>query len=165
MPREYKYKLGKTQYKVNLEQIKEGIEAARLALEKNRANREVSYQQLRTTRDETRTSLRIIKSWLRKYPNLPVAREAAEELGSFQDSLDEQLTEIQTKLFLESELTNTTLNILSDALEALYENEEIVSYNLEIPTHLNEQLIEQTVTLVLSQLFSQAEPLKQLDQE
>lgn len=157
MPDKYKYKLGKTQYKWNIEQQKKGFETSLIAIEKVRKNREIIYQQLLSIKEVSRQEIRIFKSWLREYPNFTVAREVADQLSKFQDTLDENITELLTKCFLESDLTNATLTAINEAIQALYENEEIVNYNLEIPPHLNEQFVEHIVTSVLSSLYSSSD--------
>ena len=106
MPREYDYKPGGYQYTFNIKQQREGFDEAHLTIEKYRENRNIIYQNLESLRDEINSSLRIIKSWLRKYPNLEVARDAADELGIVQESIIKSLDEVKLKMFLEGEIND-----------------------------------------------------------
>lgn len=156
MPDKYKRKPGGYHFNANTELQKEAFDLALVTFKKYQDNRNLIYQQLISIKDEERRQLRIIKSWLRKYPNLPVARDVANELGKLQEALDEEITELQTKVFLEGDLTNEALTIINKAIIALTENEQIVQESLtnDTPAYLDESFIQTLVTDIATQAIT-----------
>lgn len=130
MPRNYKHKLGGYQYNFNVEQQEAAYKTSIDLIQKYKDNRRIIYD-----------ALGLIKGLLRKYPNLEAARIAADEIS-----------ELQTQLFKEADLTIETLAIINKAIIALGENEQIVQDTLDTtatPPHLNEELVSNIVTRVL----------------
>ena len=138
MPRNYKHKLGGYQYNFNVEQQEAAYKASIDLIQKYKDNRRIIYD-----------ALGLIKGLLRKYPNLEAARIAADEIS-----------ELQTQLFKEADLTNDALAIINQAIIALNENEQIVQESLEVtvtPPYMDQDFITNIVTRVLIDFSNQSE--------
>ena len=162
MPRDYKHKLGGYFFNYNLDLVKKAFAQTHQLLEKYRESRNKHYQYLESLADDTNSELQIIKAWLRKFPNFSVARDAATELGRIQNNFNGSIKALQMQLFLEGDLTETTLAAINEAVTALAENDKIVQANLDnnedIPPYLDKALIETLVTKILIELTTNQLP-------